>query len=83
MKDVFYLFGSFFLSFFPMWRLRIRAVVREDRNIDARRDEQEQIGGGEVAQDEDDGAVQDVVDENNPGDAPNNYIDRGADEPQG
>jgi len=83
MKDVFYLFGSFFLSFFPMWRLRIRAVVREDRNIDASRDEQEQIGGGEVAQDEDDGAVQDVGDENNPGDAPNNNIDRGADEPQG
>ena len=48
MKDVLYLFGSFFLSFFPMWRPRVREVVREEGNDNVRRGQPEQDDGREA-----------------------------------
>jgi hypothetical protein len=73
MKDVLYLFGSFFLSFFPMWRPRVREVVEENRNP-----KQELIRGGEVPQE-----TQDDTDENDADGTPDDDVDGGADEQQG
>jgi hypothetical protein len=73
MKDVLYLFGSFFLSFFPMWRPRVREVVEENRNP-----QQELIRGGEVPQE-----TQDDTDENDADGTPDDDVDGGADEQQG
>ena len=48
MKDVLYLVGSFFLSFFPMWRPRVRELVREEGNDNVRRGLPEQNDGHEA-----------------------------------
>jgi len=75
-KDVLYLFGSFFLSFFPMWRPRVRELVREEGNDNVRRGRHEQNDGREAVR-------EDIAAQNGQDDANENAEDASDDETEG